>query len=490
MSFAYRLSELSNMINLLLAVISGLLTGLSFDFEFLSFLAWISLIPLLFILNKSQLKKGIFYSFIFGFVYSLTAMFWVGNVTKLGLIVLLGYLSLYAVLFFAISRYFLKKPLAIFTIPCVWIALELLRENIWCGFGWTNLGYSQYRNLYLIQSADLFGVKFISFVIVMVNVLFFEAISKKRFLFSKILTVLIILSSILAYGFFRLNNLKSQNSVNLSVVQPNIPQELKWEEAAQTDIIEKLKKLSLRTPNDSLVIFPEASWPLVVTNENYNLLRDFVKETKRNMLIGAVTSEKENFYNTAIFFDKDAKFLGIYRKIKLVPFGEYIPLRNLFSFIDVINSIGDTSRGKEYKIFSYKGKEFSVLICFEDIFPLFVSDFAKKDDFLINITNDAWYGGNPECNQHLSMVVFRAVENRISIARSANTGISGWVSYKGDIHKLNYEGKDILVDGTLNFTLPLNTGRSLYNKWGELFVYLSMAFLAVIILIPRKTPRA
>ncbi|MFA6281194.1 MAG: apolipoprotein N-acyltransferase, partial [Candidatus Omnitrophota bacterium] len=236
---------------------------------------------------------------------------------------------------------------------------------------------------------------------------------------------------------------------------------------------------------DSLVIFPEASWPLVVSDANYDLLRTFIKEIGRAALIGVVTSEGDSFYNATMFFGKDAEFIGIYRKIKLVPFGEYIPLRNLFSFIDVINSIGDTSRGKEYKVFSYKDKKFSVLICFEDIFPLFVTKFSKQSDFLINITNDAWYGGNPEANQHLGMVVLRAVENRISIARCANTGISGWVSYKGDIHKLNYQNKDVDIPGTLNFDLPLNAQRTLYNKWGEVFVYLCMAFLVLVMLLKK-----
>ncbi|MFA6282250.1 MAG: apolipoprotein N-acyltransferase, partial [Candidatus Omnitrophota bacterium] len=323
------------MIHLLLAVTSGILTGLSFDAKALSILAWISLIPLLFILHKSSLKKGIVYSFVFGFVYSLVAMFCVGNVTKLGLVIFLIYLSLYSILFFLFGRFFLKKSLAIIAVPCVWIILEFLRENIWCGFGWANLGYSQYNNIYIIQPADLFGVKFISFVIVMVNVLFFEIISKKRFLFYKILSVSLAFLMIFCYASFKLNTLKGTSVINLSVVQPNIPQELKWEEAAQGDIIEKLKKLSLKTPEDSLVIFPEASWPLVVSDSNYDLLRTFIKEIGRAALIGVVTSEDDNFYNAAMFFDKGAEFIGIYRKIKLVPFGEYIPLRNLFSFIDV-----------------------------------------------------------------------------------------------------------------------------------------------------------
>jgi apolipoprotein N-acyltransferase len=126
-----------------------------------------------------------------------------------------------------------------------------------------------------------------------------------------------------------------------------------------------------------------------------------------------------------------------------------------------------------------------VLICFEDIFPLFSANYAKKAQFLLSITNDAWFGGEPEAGQHLGIMVFRAIENRISIARCANTGISGWVSYRGETHTLKSGGEEISTDGVLNFNLPLNEKRSLYNKWKDIFVLFCILVFAIP-LIRRK----
>jgi apolipoprotein N-acyltransferase len=467
------------MISLFLSIISGLLTGLSFDSAAFSFLIWVSLLPFIYTINRISIKQGILNSFLFGFFYFGVAIFWVGNVTKLGLVFLLFYLAFYPALFFLIARYILKKSLAIVTVPALWVILEFLKENIWCGFGWANLGYSQYKNLYFIQIADLWGVKFISFLIVMFNILLWEIISKHKFILRKSIVVLFILLSCLGYSFYRFNNFKSEKSLGISLVQPNVPQELKWQESSNSDIVEKLKRLSRETEKDSLVIFPEASWPFVIDENNFGILKEFVEEIKRNILVGAVEEEGNYFYNTALLFDKEGKLIDSYRKIKLVPFGEYVPLRDFLRFIKVINSIGDISKGREYKVFSYRDKKFSVLICFEDIFPLFVSGFSKKSDFLINITNDAWFKGEPEASQHLSIMVFRAIENRISIARCANTGISGWVSSMGEVTKLKNSGKDVLFEGVSNFNLPLNKKKSLYNSCGEIFTI----FCALIILI-------
>jgi apolipoprotein N-acyltransferase len=181
-------------------------------------------------------------------------------------------------------------------------------------------------------------------------------------------------------------------------------------------------------------------------------------------------------------FDKNANLAARYDKIKLVPFGEYVPLRKYFTFISAINAIGDMTRGDVYRIFAFNDKKFAVLICFEDIFPDFVSDFSKKSDFLINITNDAWFKGEPEASQHFAIMALRAMENRISIARCANTGISGWVSYKGDTHEFKANGKKVFVEGVLNLELLLNSKRSLYNKWGEIFVFFCGFFLLSVII--------
>lgn len=490
-------------VKIILSALGGILTGLSFNSPYLSFLVWFSLVPFIYVLAKSSIKTGILSSIIFTLCYYGVAIFWIAQVTKLGLIFLLFYLSLYYVFFFLLGRYFLNRPLRIFTLPCLWVIVEFLKENIWVGFGWANLAYSQFRNFYLIQITDLGGAKFISFLIVMVNVLIWEAIylrqnNRNSFSWRPILRkgifVFFIFLACFSYSFYRLNTFSSastlgnsgaqakedSNFLEVAVIQPNIPQELKWNAAASSLIVDKLNVLGKATKEDTLLIFPEAAWPYVVDKENFPQLVKFMKDIKRDGIMGAVIEEGGKFYNAALFFTVDAgqiRFQNSYRKIKLVPFGEYIPWRKLLSFIKVINSLGDMSRGGEFVNFLFKNKYFSVLICFEDVFPSHVARFAINNDFLINITNDAWFGGEPEVSQHLGIMTLRAVENRISIVRSANTGISGWVSFKGEIVKFTRDKKEVFFPGVKNFNISLNKTRSFYTNYGELFPIFCAIFL-------------
>ena len=480
------------MISLILSFISGLLTGLSFNLPNLSFLVWFSIAPFIYAISRGRFRISIFSGIIFAFSFYGLTLFWVANVTKLGLILLLFYLSVYSVIFSLFGRDLCKKPLRLAALPCLWVILEFLKENIWCGFGWANLGYSQYENFYLIQIADLAGTKLISFLIVMVNVLIFEVFfflrqrgrdpGMRKNIFKEIVFIFFVFAIFFSYSAYRLKNLKETGSHKISLVQPNISQELKWEPFSRFKILNVLSELSEQTQEDSLVIFPEASWPLTVGEDDFYELEQFISSLNRDAIIGAVTERDGQFYNEALQFDKKAKLIDTYQKIKLVPFGEYVPLRKFLTFISVFNSIGDMARGDDFVSFSHKGNKFSVLICFEDIFPKHVMGFARGNDFLVNITNDAWFKGEPEASQHLSIMTLRAVENRISIIRSANTGISGWVSFKGQIEKLREDGKEVLFAGTKNFAISLNEERSFYNKYGEFFPFICAIFLLGVLI--------
>ncbi|MFH1318206.1 MAG: hypothetical protein ABIH71_04250, partial [Candidatus Omnitrophota bacterium] len=251
-------------VKLLLCLISGVLTGLGFNSPYFSWLVWVSLVPFIYVVNKSKLKDGIWSSIVFGLSFSGIVIFWLNNVTVLGLVLLLLYLSVYPVLFFLLGRLFFRRPGSLFSIPALWVILEFIRENVWCGFGWINLGYSQYRNLYLIQPADLLGVKLISFIIVMSNVLIWGIFVRKKYLWAKILIVLAIISGSIGYSIYKVDSIKPTGYVDVSVVQPNIEQQLKWDESAGQDIVATLNKLGKQTKEDSLVVFPEASWPYII----------------------------------------------------------------------------------------------------------------------------------------------------------------------------------------------------------------------------------
>lgn len=462
-----------------LAILSGLLTGLSFSSPYLSCLCWLSFLPIFFLVNKVNFKKTLIYGLIFGISFYLTILFWLCHVTCLGLLVLVLYLSIYPILFFLGWRYFFNKRLALFTIPALWIVLEFIKENIWCGFSWANLGYSQYQMTKFIQIADIFGVKIISFLIILVNIAIFKSILKPKQIMKYALIVLVLIASSILYSF---KQIKANDQIDISVIQPNIPQELKWQDFNTTSTLSKLKSLAKETNTNSFVVFPESSWPELLDKERQlGQVKDFFKEINRDGLIGIVLSEGNYYYNCALEFNRQGELIDLYRKIKLVPFGEYIPLRKFLSFIPVINLIGDMSRGDEYKVFNYKDKKFSVLICFEDVSPSHVAKFARSRDFLINITNDAWFKGQPQANQHLAIMTFRAIENRISIVRAANTGISGWVSFRGEIFKLKKDNKAVAFEGVSNFTLAINSKRSFYNLYGEIFPLICIGFLLIMV---------
>lgn len=470
------------MVEALLSIVSGLLTGLAFDFPFLSFLIWFSLVPFLYVIHKSGLREGILCSFLFGLTYYSVSLFWIGNVTVIGLFFLVVYLACYPILFFLFGRHLLKRRFAVVTVSSLWVILEFLKEQLWCGFGWANIGYSQYANLYLNQVADLLGVKFISFVIAVVNIFLWQTLYTRRIFLRKTIFVILLIGFCIAYSFYRVNTLQENDFLKIAVVQPNMSEQMKQAPLLRSFVLRVLGKLAETTERSLLVVFPEAAWPGLIDNAYPKELEAFVAEIARDSLIGAVCEVDEGFVNAALYFDSQGNLIEAYHKIKLVPFGEYVPLRRYLRFIKVLNMVGDMSRGNEQKIMRYKDRSFSVLICFEDIFPSFVLKASRKRDFLINITNDSWFKGEPEATQHLGIMAMRAIENRISIVRCANTGISGWVSFKGTIERLRKDNQEVFYADVGHFNISLSRKRSFYNTYGEIFpLFCTLVFIASLI---------
>ena len=474
-------------VSISLSVLVGILSALSFDFPRFSFLIWFSFVPLFYIFYKVKNPQG--YFFIAAFVHYAAVIFWLGFVTRLGALLLIIYLALYWVVFACFAKVFPGKY-AVFTLPLLWVMLEFIRENVpVLGFGWAVLGYSQFKNIFLIQIADVFGVKFISLVIVTANVIIADCLYRRKVLTKEVLYGLILTGVCFGYSVYALNKYKPKENIRISIVQPNIPQELKWDVEARSFIIDKLLRLGKEADSESLVIYPEASWPGVLDMQEKDEFIKWAKRLDKDYLIGAVTKEEGKFYNAAIFVDKNGNIKGEYRKIRLVPFGEYVPLRKFLWFVPVFNTMGDISRGRRMHIFNYRHKRFGVLICFEDSFPRMVSNSAGKCNFLINITNDAWFKGWPQSTQHLSIMTFRAIENRISIARSANTGISGYVDPLGRIRSFRRSGREIFVEGVDVFSIPLNNKCTVYGKIGYFtYVFLVLAVFSCLFYYRQKEP--
>ncbi|MDD5059516.1 MAG: apolipoprotein N-acyltransferase [Candidatus Omnitrophica bacterium] len=484
---------LRKMISFALSSIAAILLSLSFSSFNLWQFAWFGFIPLFIALENKTLRQSLLIAYICGIIFWSFTIYWLVHVTLLGQIILILYLSLYFAAF-GLCLTLARRASAngVLLIPCFWVLFEYIRSHLFTGFPWALAAFSQYKNLPVIQIADITGAWGVSFLVLLVNVLIYAVI--RRSLKPKVIlvfTAVFFLS--LVYGFYKLNyNSKDQagsQPFKISVIGGNIAQDIKWNKQAVEFIQKNYEELTAKAALDSpdLIIWPEASVPALWGEDEaeFKRLYSFVRSLKVDLLVGAVSHYGGKYYNSALFINKAGVPQIMYNKLHLVPFGEFVPLKNVFRFLEAIAPIGDITPGKKYTIFE-KPAPFGVLICFEDLFPELSRQFVKKGaKFLVNITNDAWYKQTSAAHQHLAASVFRAVENRVNLARSANTGVSGFIDPVGRLALIRGEaGQEIFIKGynTRNIYLGQNQP-TFYNHFGDFFVFIC-AFFAILGLIP------
>jgi len=444
---------------MLLAIFSSLLLVLSFPNFNLSYLVFIGFVPLFFAIENKSPKKAFLISYVCGFLFYLGALYWLYNVTIIGLLILCLYLAIY---FGAIGFIFSlnAKRYTLYAIPLIWAILEYIQSHVpIMGFGWTSLGYSQYKNLVLIQIADFSRVFGVSYVIMMVNYAFYRALKKSFF---EIVIAGMVLAAVIGYGVVKENNREYSGEVRISVIQGNIPQELKWDPDSRDMIMEKYRALTKMAAldNPDLIVWPETSFPGFFERDKdmTDKVLNLAEEIKIPILLGANTEkpppprrwslsptyavEEVGYFNSAVLVSAKGKIVGIYDKIHLVPFGEYVPFSNKFPALHklVLGELGEFTPGSKFTIFTlhpspFTQFSFATLICFEDIFPEISRRFVKNGaKFLVVITNDAWYGKSGAAYQHAANSVFRAIENRVPVVRCANTGYSCFIDSRGRIY--------------------------------------------------------
>ncbi|MGD0283049.1 MAG: apolipoprotein N-acyltransferase [Dissulfurispiraceae bacterium] len=503
------------------AFLSGLLLSLSFPTADLFPLAWIALVPLLIFLQDKDSWTALKGGFYCGLVYFFGTLYWIYHsihfygavplaASLLLVLALCMYLSLYPAIFALLYASNIKRTdmPALFVAPLIWTTLEFLRSYMLSGFPWSSLGYSQYSFLPIIQIADITGVYGVSFLIVAVNGALVDALLlKQRYIERPLASFLpttggfVALSLIVvltfSYGVFRLHQQRAGSVVKVAVIQGNIEQDEKWNPYYQQSVIDTYKNLSLAAAGGmpDLIVWPETSAPFYFrTNKELTAqMVSFQRLFNSYLLFGSVMTKERNdtpkpsgvrYTNSAVLLDKNGNITYIYDKIHLVPFGEFVPLRSLFSFVDLTGAIGDFLPGDSYIKAVTPFGSFGTLICYEIVFPGLARKFyTKGGDFIVTITNDAWFGKTPGPYQHFSMAVFRAIENRKPVIRSANTGISGFIDScgrilsKSDIFTRTYMLADIKTDRTL----------SAYTKYGDVFSYLNI--VGTLLLLIRKRNR-
>ncbi len=490
-----------------LSLFSGVLLVFSFPNFDLEFLAWFALVPLFYSIEGKGLFHGFLLGFLSGIVSFLGILYWItvavhtyGNVpflvSILILLLLVIYLSTYMGMFALLSRLIHSRlgfRMIIFA-PFVWISLEYLRSFLLTGFPWASLGHSQYLNLPLIQLADITGVYGLSFIILLVNVTLYLIIHewpKRSFPYREAMIASFILLSSLVYGYGRMKSVDRQWAeeppLRVSLVQGNIDQSIKWDNSFQRETLKIYERLSLKVAEErpELIIWPETAAPFFFQDatEYQPQILGIPARTNTFLLFGSpsykVIRGKVNHYNSAYLVSPSGELVGRYDKMHLVPFGEYVPLSNLLSFIGSLGEgIGDFKPGKELNTLSLPQGKFGVLICFEIIFPELSRNFVKEGaNFLVTITNDAWFGRTSAPYQHLAIAAFRAVENHVFVARAANTGISAFIDPKGRIVRQG----GIFTEEAFNGTIRLSKKKTFYTLYGDVFAWVCSAFTAFIL---------
>ncbi len=493
----------------LLAMMSAVLLRLSFPRFDYWMMAWYAFVPVFFGVQGKRPLKVFSVSFLFGFLFFSSVIYWLGCVTWPGMIILSVYLTFYVIVFFffySFAARYLNYWQRLTVLPAAWISLEYLRGFSSMAFPWALLGYSQAFNLAAIQGADIFGVLGVSYLLIFVNLFIFEALSgyiqkhplKRMDIFIPVFIAIIWFS----YGVFRINeNPKNVSALKVSVIQGNIAQDIKWVFSLHDEIFNKYKILSeivILRENPDLVVWPETSFPdYLEFDVNDKDLKDFARLSSTHLLAGSIRLEDVNYYNSALLFSSNGKISGVYDKIHLVPFGEYIPARKSFPWLGRFLPIEDFTAGSDYHVFSVENEDgqelkFGVLMCFEDIFDSIATRLVLNGaDFLVNMTNDAWFGDTASPYQHMQASILRAVENRVWCLRAANAGVSCFIDDVGRVVEsiADSKGKKTFVTGFKTHLVYKTGRRSLYPFFKDLFILLCALYVVLTILIKWRKNR-
>jgi len=475
----------------------------------LSFLAWVAYIPFVLAAAKEEkLKLLLLSAYVIGALYWGLNLYWLVPITIVGWAVLCLYLAVYWPMVAAALNFTWRKNIPMwFVLPVFIVGEETLRGWL---FGWRFLAHSQFRNISLIQIADVFGTAGITFIIAMAAgvicdfILSRKAAKIRRINYGGAVITVLVVAGVVYYGRFRINQTLqfTEPGPKIGVVQCNVPVKAGVDaEPFEKTFLDQLA-LSREAFYDArplLIVWPETMVETLLDKSYLSLVgENYASKTIHNalvrharegvyVLVGAFGGQAyldaneikfKSRYNTAFLYEPNQPWsTQQYHKIHLVPFGEYIPLKKQLPFLyrfllamtpyDYDYTLQKGTDFTNFQISSDCGSyNFAVSICYEDTVPdicrkLVAEDGIKNAQWLVNISNDGWFvkkNGDKfkvavELRQHMAICVFRAVENRVPVVRCANTGISCIIDSIGNI-------KDGYLAGTLSQRAEQRTGQA------------------------------
>ncbi len=495
-------------------ILGGFLLALSFPPYPTRLLALVALVPVFryFLVvfpsyegKKGRLKRGFVVGHIFGITFFLVLLFWIPNlipassvslrwVLTPALILLVIYLGVYTGLFTlaiaALHGRIGRK--ALLAAPALWAIAEYLRSSGELAFSWGNISGALLRYPIAVQGLSAAGPFGFSMLIVAANMLIASVlyIRERGRRIQAALFLVLLIAGTLAGGYFRLRHIDAEiaavdRPANVAVVQPNLDLAIKWKPVYRDTIFAEIAELTGKAAalGAELVIFPETAAPVSMshTRRYREWMKSISKEAGVDLYIGYIRHIQEGqmwrSFNSSGMFSRNGNLVQQYDKINLLQFGERVPFSGWLPFLERMDfGQANFKRGEEQTVFESPAGRFGSLICFESTFSGYSRDYIDLGaDFLVNLTNDGWFGGARGPLQHSESAVQRAIENGVTVLRAANTGISMFIDPAGRVVEsigLDREGILLVPVYTLSSKTP-------YTKYGQK-IFLGMAILNLV----------
>jgi apolipoprotein N-acyltransferase len=504
--------------DVVLAALSGALLALSFPKFGHPACAWIALVPLFLALGGwtgrpgslpgTTARRGFLLGIVTSVVYFSGTLYWTGDVlvTFGGLPALLGpvsvlLLSLYLGLYVSVGTTALGVLLArtgaagLWLAPAAWVTGEFLRGTLLSGFPWVPIGNSQVETLAVAQLASVVGLYGVSLLVAFVNAaIAYALLAAPRARMLTLAGTVVVLAGIAGWGTWRVADgslTRAGTPIRVGLIQGNVEQRDKWDPSQARRIFTTYIAMTRDAVRRGAqyVIWPESSTPFFFEEDaaGGQAIRDLAAEVGVPLQFGSDQIERgpmPHLYNAAFVVAPDRRTAAVYRKIQLVPFGEFIPLQQQLSFLSpLVGGFASFAAGTEVVMLPVNGHKVSTAICYEVIFPHLAREaVASGSELLTTITNDAWYGQTSAPYQHFALASMRAIEQGRYLVRAANTGISGAVDPYGRVVEKSaiFEQTGLVVD------VRFLQGHTIYSQIGDVAAFTSMAVTALALVTFRR----
>jgi apolipoprotein N-acyltransferase len=477
--------------------------------------AWVALVPLLVALHGATGLRAARLGYVAGAIAALGLLYWTalvvvqyGGIPLVAGTLIMVALCLAFALFPLVFGWSTGRLVARFGTPgllgtpFLWVATELLRVHTFFEFPWCLLGYSQQPFLPVIQIASVTAVYGVSFLLVLFAALVAMALVDARLRRVALGAAAALVATTWAIGSWTLAQpIAETGRVTVGLVQGGIRQEDKWVPGnAWSNVLRHVQLTEQAAARGArFVVWPESAVPFLYDEQPAlaSLLQELVRRHGIHLYFGNDDREtgpggEAPIYVGAKLLDPEGRLTARYRKIHLVPFGEYVPLKAVFTLggrvaAKLVREVADFSPGKEAVTGGVAGHRMGGYICYEAIFPGLVRRFTSQGaELLVNITNDAWYGRTSAPYQHLAMAAFRAVENRRYVVRAANTGVTAVVDPRGRV----LEATRLFDETLLVREVPFVAETSFYARHGDLFARACAAIALALVAASFGWPRS